>query len=175
MSFSKMMELLQIKNKGKIIFVNAGNFYIAVGKDAVLVHKILDLKTTCMKPEICKAGFPINSLEKYTEKLSESKYSFIVYYFNQETEELEVVIDYNGKFKNNEDRKNINCYICKHSTKYYKSDDKYILAVASEDKYILAVARLYAKEGQEVNNKEIKEQEEKEKWYKINQKKKKTN
>ena len=89
MSFSKMMELLQIKNKGKIVFVNAGNFYIAVGKD-----------TTCMKPEICKAGFPINSLEKYVEKLSESKYSFIIYYFNQETEELEVVIDYNGKFKN---------------------------------------------------------------------------
>ena len=85
-------ELLQIKNKGKIVFVNAGNFYIAVGKDAVLVHKILDLKTTCMKPEICKAGFPINSLEKYTEKLSESKYSFIVYYFNQETEELKEVI-----------------------------------------------------------------------------------
>ena len=165
MSFSKMMELLQIKNKGKIIFVNAGNFYIAVGKDAVLVHKILDLKTTCMKPEICKAGFPINSLEKYTEKLSESKYSFIIYYFNQETEELEVVIDYNGKFKNNEDRKNINCYICKHSTKYYKSDDK----------YILAVARLYAKEGKEVKDKEIKEQEEKEKWCKINQKKKKAN
>ena len=164
MSFSKMMELLQIKNKGKIVFVNAGNFYIAVGKDAVLLHKILDLKTTCMKPEICKAGFPINSLEKYTEKLNESKYSFIVYYFNQETEELEVVIDYNGKFKNNEDRKNINCYICKHSTKYYKSDDK----------YILAVARLYAKEGKKVNNKEIKEQEGKEKWYKINQKKKKT-
>ena len=82
-----------------------------------------------------------------------------------ETEELEVVIDYNGKFKNNEDRKNINCYICKHSTKYYKSDDK----------YILAVARLYDKEGKEVNNKEIKEQEEKEKWCKINQKKKKTN
>ena len=87
-----MMELLQIKNKGKIIFVNAGKFYIAVGKDAVLVHKILDLKTTCMKPEICKAGFPINSLEKYVEKLSESKYSFIVYYFNQETEELKEVI-----------------------------------------------------------------------------------
>ena len=92
MSFSKMMELLQIKNKGKIVFVNAGNFYIAVGKDAVLLHKILDLKTTCMKPEICKAGFPINSLEKYTEKLSESKYSFIVYYFNQETEELKEVV-----------------------------------------------------------------------------------
>ena len=161
MSFSKMMELLQIKNKGKIVFVNAGNFYIAVGKDAVLVHKILDLKTTCMKPEICKVGFPINSLEKYTEILSGKKYSYIVYYFNQETEELEVVSEYNGKYRNEIKERNINCYICKHSVKYYKA----------EDKYIKAIARLYDKERKEELNKE----EEKQKWCKINQKKKKTN
>ena len=53
--------------------------------------------------------------------------------------------------------------------------DGRIVFIKSDDKYILAVARLYAKEGKEVNNNEIKEQEEKEKWYKINQKKKKTN
>ena len=29
MSFSKMMELLQRKNKGKVVMCNAGNFYIA--------------------------------------------------------------------------------------------------------------------------------------------------
>ena len=66
MSFSRMIEYLQVKNKGKIVFVNAGNFYIAMGKDAVLLHKLLDLKTTCMKPEVCKVGFPIIALEKYS-------------------------------------------------------------------------------------------------------------
>lgn len=39
MSFSQMIELLQIKNKGKIVIVNNGNFYIAVGKDALALNE----------------------------------------------------------------------------------------------------------------------------------------
>ena len=120
-----MMELLQIKNKGKIVFVNAGNFYIAVGKDAVLLHKLLELKTTCMKQEICKVGFPINSLEKYSEILCSKKYSFIVCYFNQENEGLEVVIDHNGKFKNHEERNKASCKQCKrHGDEYQQTSCK---------------------------------------------------
>ena len=73
------MELLQIKNKGKIVFVNTGNFYITVGKDAVLLNQILDFNVTCKNQEIRKLGFPSNSLEKYSEILCSKKYSFIVY------------------------------------------------------------------------------------------------
>ena len=29
-----MMELLQEKNRGKIVFCNARNYYVAIGKDA---------------------------------------------------------------------------------------------------------------------------------------------
>lgn len=129
MSFSRMIEYLQIKNKGKIVFVNAGNFYIAMGKDAVLLHELLGLKTSCMKPEICKVGFPIIALEKYSELLCEKRYSFIVYYFNNNTGDLELVLDYDGKYKNEFDDLNINCYICKKSTKYYKQEDKYMVAL----------------------------------------------
>ena len=64
MGVYKMLELLQAKGKGYIIFVNIGSFYIAAGKDAVLLHNILNLKTSCMEPEICKVGFPINSISK---------------------------------------------------------------------------------------------------------------
>jgi len=49
MGFSKMMELLQQKNKGKIVFCNTGNFYIAIGKDAVLLNNLIDLKLSCLK------------------------------------------------------------------------------------------------------------------------------
>ena len=56
-----MMELLQDKNKEKIVICNVGNFYIETGKDAVLLNKILGLKVTCFKTEICKVGFPIES------------------------------------------------------------------------------------------------------------------
>lgn len=106
MGFSKMMELLQQKNKGKIVFCNTGNFYIAIGKDAVLLNNLIDLKLSCLKQEICKVGFPINALEKYTELIAEKEYSYIVYFFNQEKEELEIIMQYEGK-NNNEIKEKI--------------------------------------------------------------------
>lgn len=75
MGFSKMIELLQAKEQGNIILVNAGNFYIARGKDAVLLHNLLDLKVSCVESEICKVGFPLNSLEKYTKLIEKKKFS----------------------------------------------------------------------------------------------------
>ena len=107
MGFSKMMELLQQKNKGKIVFCNTGNFYIAIGKDAVLLNNLIDLKLSCLKQEICKVGFPINALEKYTELIAEKEYSYIVYFFNQEKEELEIIMQYEGKY-NNEIKEKVN-------------------------------------------------------------------
>ena len=58
MEFSKIIELLQ--EKGKIILVNAGSFYIARGKDVILLHNLLDLKLNCLEIEVYKVGFPIN-------------------------------------------------------------------------------------------------------------------
>ena len=136
MSFKPMMELLQTKNKGKIVIENNGNFYIAVGKDAVALNDLLDLKVTCFSPEVCKAGFPIASLEKYVDKLQNKKYSYIVYYFDKDKAELEVLLDYNGN------KARLNCYIFKHSTKYYKK----------EDVYVKAVAKLFEKEKEVTNN-----------------------
>ena len=85
MGFSKMLELLQEKNKGYIILANAGAFYLARGKDAVKLNKILGLKLLCMEPEVCKIGIPVNSIETYMKKIEEKEYSYIVYYFNQQT------------------------------------------------------------------------------------------
>ena len=62
MSFCKMLELLQRKDEGNIIFANSGTFYIARGRDAVLLHNILNLKVNCMETEVCKVGFPLNAL-----------------------------------------------------------------------------------------------------------------
>ena len=130
MGFCNMIELLQKKGNGKIVFCNMGNFYIAIGKDAVLLNSLLNLKVSCIKPEICKVGFPINSLEKYTNLLIQKRYSYVVYYFDQEKEELEILEDYRGKNNNHLEEENINCYICSKSTKQYKKSDKYILALS---------------------------------------------
>ena len=42
MGFSKMLELLQQKNKGYIILANAGAFYLARGKDAVYIERLFE-------------------------------------------------------------------------------------------------------------------------------------
>ena len=131
MSFSKMIELLQNKDKGKIILINAGAFYIERGKDAVLLHNILDLKVNCMQTEICKVGFPLNALEKYTKLIEDKNYSYIVYNYDKNIEKLNIIKQYNGKKLNKLEEKKLNCYICKNKVKIYKKDDKYIKAVAN--------------------------------------------
>lgn len=130
MGFSKMMELLQEKNKGKIVLCNCGNFYIAIGKDAIVLYESLNLQLSCFKPEICKVGFPITSLEKYTDMIQEKEYGYVVYYFDKQKEELEKIKEYQGKKIVYIEKTNRNCYICKHSTKYYKKEDVYVKAVA---------------------------------------------
>ena len=159
MSFSKMIELLQNKEKGKIILVNSGNFYIARGKDAVLLHNVLNLKVNCLETEVCKVGFPLNSLEKYTKLIEEKQYSYIVYNYDSKLEKLNILKYYNGKYLNEINEEKLNCYICTNTVKMYKNHDKYIKAVAN----------LYEEE--ELENKKIKENKRKIIW-KLKRKKK---
>lgn len=100
MGFSKMLAPLQIKDKGYIILANAGNFYIARGKDAVCLNEILGLKLSCLETEICKVGFPINSLEKYTKLIEKRDYSYIVYNYDNAFNKLDIIRRYDGKNKN---------------------------------------------------------------------------
>ena len=125
-----MVELLQEKNKGKIVLCNCGNFYIATGKDAITLYESLGLQLSCFKPEICKVGFPIASLEKYTDMIQEKGYGYIVYFFNKQKEELEKIKEYQGKEMVYIEKTNRNCYICKRSIKYYQKEDIYVKAVA---------------------------------------------
>lgn len=74
MSFSQMLEILRGENKGKIVFINAGAFFIAIEEDAVLLNSKLKLKCSCFRKNTCKVGVPINSIERYLEKIEKSKY-----------------------------------------------------------------------------------------------------
>ena len=125
-----MMELLQKRENGKIVMCNLGNFYVAIGKDATLLNNLLGLKVSCIKPEVCKVGFPICALEKYTGLLIQKRYGYVVYYFDQEKEKLQILESYKGKHLNNLENENINCFICSKSTQKYKKPDKYILALS---------------------------------------------
>ena len=125
-----MMEILQKIDNGKVVICNLGNFYVSVGRDAVLLNNLLKLKVSCFKEEICKVGFPIDSLEKYTELLIQKRYGYVVYYFDQKKEELQILESYKGKYLNNLKNENINCYICSKGIGKYKKTDKYIIALS---------------------------------------------
>ena len=84
MSFSNMLEILQEKNKGKIVLIKLGAFYVATDKDAVLLHDKLNLKCNWFKNNVCKVGIPVNSLEKYKELLDKTKYAYVIYDYDRE-------------------------------------------------------------------------------------------
>ena len=53
-----MLGLLQIKSKGSIVLVNAGSFYIARGKDALLLNQLLNLRNAYSKVLVLKRFIP---------------------------------------------------------------------------------------------------------------------
>lgn len=130
MSFTKMVKILQEKNQDKIIICDLGNFYIAVGKDAIVLNNIANLKISCTQVGTCKVGFPKTSLEKYTEIIKDKDYSYIVYDFNRETNELIIKESYVGKntvtIKNN----NIGCSKCKNNISHNEEKDIYLIAIS---------------------------------------------
>ena len=128
MAFSQMLDLLKKKEKGTIVFIKLGTFYIATGEDAVLLHNKLELKCTCFKMNICKIGFPVNSLDKYVEKLNKTNYAYVIYDFDKEKVELKEIIRKKGKHNKTEE-KNTNCILCGNINKRYEKTDKYVLAV----------------------------------------------
>lgn len=139
MGFGTMLGVLQKREKGYIILANAGEFYLARGKDALCLHELLGLKLNCFETEICKVGFPINSLEKYTKRLEKASYSYIVFHYDKNFHRLELLKKYTGKYKNSITEDRGNCYICTNTVKMYRKTDK----------YMQALIEFYEKEGEE--------------------------
>lgn len=47
------------KNDGYIVIIKSGIFFIGLGKDAIILNKLLNLKLICMREGLCKVGFQI--------------------------------------------------------------------------------------------------------------------
>lgn len=127
MSFSKMFEILKMKEKNKIVLVQCGHFYTAIAEDAVLLQKVLDLKCTCFKNQMCKIGIPITSIEKYLRYLDELNYGYIVYDYDKTKVELIKRYCKEGTYNDIKD-KNLNCLMCKGISQY-NSNDEYLIAI----------------------------------------------
>ncbi len=139
MSYSQMVNLLRENSRGKIVFINAGAFYIAIEEDAVLLNSKLKLKCTCFQKHTCKVGVPISCLDKYLRKIEELGYGYIVYNIDKQKQNLKVVREYDGK-SNKTTRKNINCLMCKgieawKNDDYLEALDKFYRNTRNEGKY----------------------------------------
>ncbi len=52
----------------------SGIFFIFLDNDAKIASKLLNLKITYLTPSVVKCGFPLNSLEKYSNLLKQTSY-----------------------------------------------------------------------------------------------------
>lgn len=85
MKYTDLILKLQNENYGKLILMKNGIFFTAIGKDAVALNEALDLKLTCMKDGLCKAGFQVKSFEKYIRKMKDVNISFAMYTYDNKT------------------------------------------------------------------------------------------
>ena len=74
----KQYEELKKKDPNKIYLFRVGIFYNILNEDARLVSNEIGLKLTDLSPEIIKCGFPVATLEKYTNLLTEHNIKFEV-------------------------------------------------------------------------------------------------
>lgn len=97
----------------------SGAFFIFLDDDAKIASKLLNLKITYLTEDIVKCGFPINSLEKYSNKLTETLYTFeivdtsrnIIYTINNYQIDINI--------------KDLLCKICKIDTNNISVKDAY--------------------------------------------------
>ena len=119
MKFSKKFEEIKNReeNKGKIVLIRCGIFFIAIGTDAVLLNKLYGLKVTCFKENICKVGIPVSFALKYLELIEKDNYSYILYDYEKNTKEL--IPQY--KFKGEINTEEKTCKQCKECAHYKES------------------------------------------------------
>lgn len=121
MKLVEEIKKLQNDNTGKIIMVKNGIFFVAIGKDAIILNDILGLKLTCMRKGLCKVGFLVKNVEKYIKKMESIGNSFALY-VKDEKENLEQIYNFEGT-KTKETKECKNCKECLNK----KEDEEDIL------------------------------------------------
>ena len=119
MKFSKKFEEIKNReeNKGKIVLIRCGIFFIAIGNDAVLLNRLYGLKVTCFKENTCKVGIPVSFVLKYLDILEEDGYSYILYDYDKNTKELIEKYKIEGKLNTETET----CKTCKECAHYKPS------------------------------------------------------
>ena len=144
LKFYEFIEFLQKENPDKVIMVKSGAFFNAIGRDAIILERVLGFKRTCHARFLCKCGLPVSyvreNLEKVRKRLEEKNISIAIYdeveggryKYNEKT--YDVILEIEGK-SIKEDRKNLNCINCKNNV-YNKNTNKYEIEKENFDNFI---------------------------------------
>ncbi len=82
-SIANNLENLE-ENKGYLIWIRCGAFFVAICANAVILSNILGLKRICIKQGVCKVGIPVNSIYDYIKKLERIGDSFVIYNYSKD-------------------------------------------------------------------------------------------
>lgn len=144
MKFYEFIEQLQKENPDKIIMVKSGAFFNAIGRDAIVLEKLLGFKRTCHSKLLCKCGMPVSyvreNLEKVEERLKEKNISIIIYdeieggKYKYNKKEYDILLKLEGT-SIKESRKNMDCSKCKNNI-YMKDVNKYEIEKENFDKIV---------------------------------------
>ena len=111
------------ENKGYLILVRCGAFFVSIGANAVILSNDLGLNTICMVKGICKVGIPTNSIYDYIKRMEKLNYSFVIYNYSKD-EMIENGKKYAEMYRNkgeyvDKSQININCEECEKYKKVY--------------------------------------------------------
>ncbi len=73
MKYTELLEKLQKENKEHIVLIKNGIFFIAIGKDAIELNKLIGLQLTCMREGLCKVRISSKKFRKICIKTKRNK------------------------------------------------------------------------------------------------------
>ena len=79
---------MQEANIGYINLVENGVFFQALGRDAVKLRHVVNLKPVCFKKNVCKCVIPRASIQKYVKILMDAKYAFTLNTYEKDKNEI---------------------------------------------------------------------------------------
>lgn len=111
------------ENKWYLVWIRCGAFFVAIESSAIILSEELNLKRTCLKPGVCKVGFPVASLFDYVKKLKNIGISFVIYNYSKD-EMVENGKKYAEAYRSkgrfvDKSRITINCEECPNYKKVY--------------------------------------------------------
>ena len=142
--FYEFIEYLQKENPDKVIMAKSGAFFNAIGRDAIILERVLGFKRTCHAKFLCKCGLPVSyvkeNMEKVEKRLKEKNISIAIYdemeegRYKYNNKEYDIILEIEGE-SIKENRKHLNCIECKNNV-YTKDTNKYVIEKENFDNFI---------------------------------------